>query len=44
LLGICSPTMSEPFQALDLAERHRVRQVLDELASHEPEICGLKAP
>jgi dihydrodipicolinate synthase/N-acetylneuraminate lyase len=43
-LGICSPTMAEPFQALDTAERHRVRQVLDELASHEPEICALKTP
>ena len=43
-LGICGTTMAEPFQALDAAERHRVRKVLDELASHEPEICSLKTP
>ena len=42
-LGICSPTMAEPFQALDSADQERVRKVLDELASHEPEICALKS-
>ena len=42
-LGVCSPTMAEPFQALDSADQDRVRKVLDELASHEPEICALKS-
>jgi 4-hydroxy-tetrahydrodipicolinate synthase len=41
-LGVCGTTMAEPFQALDAAEQARVRKVLDELASFEPEICAVK--
>lgn len=43
-LGICGQTMAEPFQPLDAADEARVRQVLDELARYEPEICALKTP
>jgi 4-hydroxy-tetrahydrodipicolinate synthase len=41
-LGVCGTTMAEPFQALDAADQARVRKVLDELASFEPEICAVK--
>ncbi len=43
-LGICGTTMAEPFQALDASDQGRVRKVLDELASYEPEICAVKSP
>jgi 4-hydroxy-tetrahydrodipicolinate synthase len=43
-LGVCGTTMAEPFQALDAADQARVRKVLDELASYEPEICAVKLP
>ena len=44
ILGICGTTVAEPFQALGPEDETRIRKVLDELASHEPEICSLKTP
>jgi 4-hydroxy-tetrahydrodipicolinate synthase len=39
-LEICHDTMAEPFQAFDCAEQERVREVLAELVTFEPELCA----
>ncbi len=38
-LGICSASMAEPFESLSEQDHQRVRQVLEELESFEPEHC-----